>query len=130
MQLADANVSTTHKEIGELKMSTYTPDVWVIIEIESVEFGKIHKVLAGWYGGFAGSNSWKISSGIESITNDGEKYIMPQSSGSTYICYPNCEKTSMLTHGIFSSLETQAAESNGSFTVKIIDFADLKLATA
>ena len=41
-------------------VSTYTPDAWVVVEINSEEFGMIKKIFAGWYGGYCGSDSWKL----------------------------------------------------------------------
>lgn len=69
-------------------MSTYVPDVWVIVKITVADEAPIYKILAGWYGGFAGSNSWKLSSGIASIEVDPdfpEQTHYHQASGSTYI---------------------------------------------
>ena len=46
-------------------MSTYTPDLWVILEFKEKDSEEVNrKVLASWYGGYAGSDSWKLSSGI------------------------------------------------------------------
>ena len=42
-------------------MSDYTPDRWVIVEINSPEHGKIRKVLGSWYGGYLGSDSWRMN---------------------------------------------------------------------
>ena len=45
-------------------MSTYTPDSWVIVKIQSEKYGTLHKVLAGWSGSYLYGASWKMSSGI------------------------------------------------------------------
>lgn len=105
-------------------MSTYHPDAWVIVELDSAEHGKIYKVLAGWYGGFTHGNSWKLSSGIESVTFDDEQYIMPQSSGSTYICHSSTERMSSIMAMTFADFVQQAEEA-GTFTVKVIDMEEL-----
>ena len=67
-------------------MSEYTPDKWVIIEIDYGE-EKIQKILASWYGGFAGSNSWRLSSGITGVEELEDSYIIKNESGSVYTCY-------------------------------------------
>lgn len=106
-------------------MSTYTPDAWVPVLIESKEHGKIYKILAGWYGGYIGSDYWKLSSGVESISisEDGSVITMPQSSGSTYIVGPQTHVSSLMA-AVFSDFEKKADES-GLFTIKIINVQDL-----
>jgi len=111
-------------------MREYHPDSWKIIVIESKEHGTIYKVLASWYGGFARGDSWKISSGIESVSIDGDVYTMPQSSGSTYVLYKNSEHISGIMGGVFSSYAKQAEESDGLFTIKMIELEELLEAMA
>ena len=43
-----------------------TPDKWVVLKIEH-EGNIIYKVFASWYGGYLGSDSWKLNSGIKDI---------------------------------------------------------------
>ena len=69
-------------------MSTYYPDRWVIIEID-YNGDVIRKVLAGWYGGFASGDSWKLSSGITDIKLEGDVYAFTNESGSIYYCHKN-----------------------------------------
>ena len=87
-------------------MTTYTPDSWVPVLINSEKHGKIYKVLAGWYGGFAGADTWKLSSGIESISvsEDGTVITMPQSSGSTYVVGRETHMSSLM-HSVFTDFE-------------------------
>ena len=40
-------------------MSVYNPDKWVIVKIDA-DSECIYKVFACWYGGYAGSDSWRI----------------------------------------------------------------------
>ena len=64
------------------KMSSYyTPDRWVMLEINSEKYGKIRKILASFYGGFAQGDSWKLSSGNTSVIDKGDFYEFPQESG-------------------------------------------------
>jgi len=107
-------------------MSEYRPDSWKIVEIISEEPGnsyKAYKVLASWYGGFAGANSWKLSSGIMGIEKDDKLFVMPQSSGSVYICHEDAEHMSSIMHGIFGQLASLAEESTV-LTVRKIDMKD------
>lgn len=105
-------------------MSEYHPDSWVIVEINSAEHEVIHKVLAGWYGGFAGSNSWKLSSGIVSIAESGELVTMPQSSGSTYVCHKGDERMSGMMSMVLGSFVEKADA--GGWTIKQISLEELK----
>lgn len=99
-------------------MSDYHPDAWVIVKITSQEHGVIYKVLAGWYGGFAGSNSWKLSSGIKSVEADDEGYVMPQWSGSTYYCHKNTERMTGYTTQIYLSYVEKLKEAGNGSTIE------------
>jgi hypothetical protein len=75
-------------------MSEYTPDRWTMLEITSEKLGTIRKIFAGWYGGYLGSDSWKLNSGVTNIrTDDSGHYEFDGQSGSTYYCHAN-------THGM------------------------------
>jgi hypothetical protein len=105
-------------------MSTYTPDVWVVLELVSPN-ETIQKVFAGWYGGYAGSNSWKLNSGITQIrkTLDGW-YEFDGYSGSTYRCHENNYHMSSLMQGILSNWQKQADET-GKYQIRIISLEDV-----
>jgi hypothetical protein len=81
-------------------MNEYTPDKWVIMLIVTPEL-TIRKVLASWYGGFAGADEWKASSGItETIENEGH-YLFHNESGSIYKCFKDGQGMSAYTAGLF-----------------------------
>lgn len=82
----------------------YTPDVWVVVEFTGTEVPETYRrVLAGWYGGFAGSNSWKMSSGIEETIEHDDHWEFRNTSGSVYRCGKGLERYSMLTQSVFRS---------------------------
>ena len=85
-------------------MSTYTPDRWVVVVISNGE-KTYSKVLAGWYGGFAAGDSWKLSSSIIAVVDHETHYEFKNSSGSTYICYKNSYGMSMYMSGVYGSFE-------------------------
>lgn len=68
-------------------MRVYAPDRWVMLKATSKSYGSFYRVLGSWYGGFAGSNSWKLSSGtVDAIYDEEYKtFHFPQESGSTYV---------------------------------------------
>jgi len=63
---------------------TYTPDNWVIIK-----FPDHYRILAGWSGGYATGDSWRMNSGITEYTQDGDYHCFKGSSGSVYMCHKN-----------------------------------------
>jgi hypothetical protein len=84
-------------------------------------------VLAGWYGGFAGSDSWKLSSGVEEVIDKDTNYEIVNASGSVYRCYQNCERLTGYTASIFASFEKDISELNNGSSIQIVDMVDLKL---
>ena len=103
-------------------MSTYTPDSWVIVKIQSEKYGTIYKVLAGWSGSYLYGASWKLSSGIVTFEDKGEHYESLQDSGSTYILYKSSERMSAIMASTFASFEKQFKGEDG--TIKVIDSGD------
>lgn len=97
-------IDNTAKRVYNLTMSTYTPDVWVIVEIKGSQVETTyHRILAGWYGGFARGDSWKMSSGITRIVEHDTYWEIHNSSGSIYDCHKNNERHSGYTRGIYES---------------------------
>jgi len=91
-------------------MSTYTPDRWIIVKIQSVGNEPYYRVLAGWYGGFTQGDSWKLSSGIEKSIDRGTHYEMLQSSGSTYLCPKGSHGCSSYMASIYSGFVKDCIE--------------------
>jgi hypothetical protein len=98
-------------------MSDYTPDRWVVIKITG-DSTPIHKVFACWYGGYAGSDSWKLNSGITSSALEGNVYYFNGSSGSVYECHKNCYGTNMYGMSVLSNM-IERAKGNG-ITIEIM----------
>lgn len=95
----------------------YAPDKWVIIEITNSKGESHRRVLGSWYGGFAGSDSWRASSGIESTTDEGDYWAVLNSSGSTYNCFKGCEGMSAYTMGVLDRMMRDAEEDGGKIEV-------------
>jgi hypothetical protein len=64
-----------------------------------------YKVLAGWYGGYANGDSWKINSGITKVDKVDGVYEFSGYSGSSYFCHQSVERLTGLTAGVLSSLQ-------------------------
>jgi len=89
---------------------TYTPDKWVVVKITGIEDTPVYKVFACWYGGYAGSDSWKLNSGITEVTLEGNVYCFEGSSGSTYECHKDIYGTNMYGMGVLSNMIEKAKE--------------------
>ena len=87
-------------------MSEYTPDCWVVIEVD-YEGVKTQKILSSWYGGFAGSNSWRLSSGVTGVEELEDSYIIKNESGSVYTCYKRRYGASSYTARILEDFKKQ-----------------------
>ena len=87
----------------------YEPDRWVVIEVE--HNGEVmRKVLGSWYGGYLGSDSWKISSSINEVVELPNAYEFHNESGSIYIGYKNSYGTSSYAQSVFNGLQKQSEE--------------------
>lgn len=69
-------------------MSEYCPDKWLVIKL-NYDTGSHYRVFGSWYGGYLGSDSWRMNSGIVSVTEDDNCYYFKGTSGSTYACHKN-----------------------------------------
>ena len=67
-------------------MSDYTPDRWVIVKIVTPN-ERLYKVFASWSGGYGGSDSWKMNSGITHATLVDDCWEFAGYSGSVYSCH-------------------------------------------
>lgn len=84
-------------------MSQYTPDSWVVVEL-GAPATRHRRVLASWSGGFSGSDSWRLSSGITDIEEDGEVLKIVNHSGSVYYCHKSSQKLTNMTAGVLQNL--------------------------
>lgn len=89
-------------------MSTYTPDLWVVLEFKEKDSEEVNrKVLASWYGGYAGSDSWKLSSGITEIVDTETHHEIHNHSGSVYRCRKDAMGMSGYTTGVYENFVKQ-----------------------
>lgn len=93
-------------------MSEYLPDRWVVLEFTKGD-ATIRKLFGGWYGGYTGSDSWKLNSGITNIRIDGDKYEFDGYSGSTYICHKGAHGMNGYQFQVFENWLTQAEKIEG-----------------
>lgn len=90
-------------------MNRETPDSWKFVKITNMETGETHdRVLCSWYGGFAGSDYWKLSSGNQEVIDRGKYLEVPQASGTVYILYKEAQHMSGLMGGIYHKFQQDA----------------------
>lgn len=104
-------------------MSEYYPDVWVIVKITNGDESH-NRVFAGWYGGYCGSDSWKMNSGITAIREAGDMIEFDGASGSTYFCHKNTEKMSMYMVDVLASMKRQMETNNAGQSIEVVDYKD------
>ena len=64
----------------------YYPDKWVVLKVTPKK-GKVwYRVLGSWYGGYLGSDSWRMNSGITKAEVVGPSFAFHGVSGSVYYC--------------------------------------------
>jgi hypothetical protein len=113
----------------DFEMAKYIPDAWVILRIKTSDGEKIDKVLAGWYGGFAGKDHWKLNSGITKIevetgsVESPDVYHIHGYSGSVYVCHELEERLTGLTGSVFQNL-VDDLKAYGA-TVEMIDIDEI-----
>ncbi len=96
----------------------YRPDCWVVFRVDNPELEKpIYKVFGGWYGGFAGGDSWKINSGITKVEQDENHYYFSGSSGSVYAVHKNNYKMSGYMMSVWGNFMKQLEGSTTKFEI-------------
>ena len=93
-------------------MSDYAPDRWLVVKITGEDYPPVHKVFACWYGGYLGSDSWKLNSGITKVTETNDYFFFDGSSGSTYACRKGSYGANGYGSSVLSGL-IQKLENNG-----------------
>jgi hypothetical protein len=78
-----------------------------MLEMTADDGTKLKKVLASYYGGYAGSDSWKLSSGVTETKEFDNRYEFLNFSGSTYICYKKAYGMSNYTSMILSGWQEE-----------------------
>jgi len=90
----------------------YTPDRWVVIKITAPNV-LLYKVFACWYGGYGGSDSWKINSGITKVTEKDNQYLFEGYSGSVYGCYKDSYGANFYGSSVLNGFIEEASKVEG-----------------
>ena len=105
----------------------YQPDKWVVLKI-STGSTLVYKVFGTWYGGYMGSDSWRMNSGVTSVqVKENGMVEFYGSSGSVYSCDMRSYGCTMHGTGVLSIL-IKGGEKQG-ITVEVMpldtDFSSL-----
>lgn len=99
-----------------------TPDRWVAVQVETEE-DRYTRIIAGWYGGYVGGNSYRISTPIVEEREDEHNIYFSTESGSTYICNRSAEGMTTLTSGIYEILK--GGSDSGGAKIKLLVYRDI-----
>ena len=81
----------------------YFPHKWVVVDYgEEYAATQRYAILAGWYGGFAGSDSWKRSSPVVEWDFKEDDLEVTTESGSKYVLHKGAIGVTMLTQSLIS----------------------------
>jgi hypothetical protein len=93
-------------------MSDYQPDRWLVVKIVTPK-EQLYKVFATWSGGYGGSDSWQMNSGITRATMVGDSWEFEGYSGSVYSCHKDAYGTNgyggNVLQGFIDKMPTQRA---------------------
>lgn len=81
----------------------YFPHKWVVIDYgKECAATQRYAILTGWYGGFAGSDSWKRSSPVVEWDFKEDDLEVTTESGSKYVLHKGAIGVTMLTQSLIS----------------------------
>jgi hypothetical protein len=115
----DEQTGFLKQKIGESN-DDFNPDRWVVLEVSENKNELIRKVYAGWYGGYLGSDSWKLSSGIIEVNEDDHAFEFINVSGSVYRCNKQAYGMSGLMCDVFESWQ-EKLKSIKDGSIRIVD---------
>jgi hypothetical protein len=90
-------------------MSQYSPDKWEIIKIKNGTT-IVHKILGNWSGSYLEGRSWRISSGVIGVREEGNFYLFENYSGSIYKCHKSMKTLGLMTADIYNKIQEETKE--------------------
>lgn len=97
-----------------------TPDCWKFVKVvpDDPTIPPHDRVLCSWYGGYLGSDYWKLSSGNLEVIDCGKYLEVPQQSGTLYRLYKNCERMSGMMMNIYTKTNQVAVD----YKLEVFDY--------
>ena len=85
------------------------PDKWVVVKITAAD-DEVFKVFASWRGGYLGSDSWQMNSGIVGVRQEGNNFLFDGYSGSVYSCGKEAYGTTMYGFSVLHGMMAKAGD--------------------
>jgi len=85
----------------------YCPDRWMLLRFSKDQV-VFYKVFATWAGGYLGSDSWQLNSGVTQLKETRTHYLFEGSSGSVYKCGKKSYGSTSYGFGVLGDLITKA----------------------
>lgn len=85
-----------------------SPDRWVLVKITPPDGETVYKVLAGWLGGYCGSDYYRLNSGVVRAERFEQGWDFHGFSGSVYRCYDRNWGFTNLSATVFENLKEAA----------------------
>lgn len=85
-------------------MSTYSPDRWVMLQLTNTDGATHYRIFGSWSGGYLDGDSWKLNSGVETVSITDNIYSFEGTSGSVYKCHKRGYGTTGYGAGVLSGL--------------------------
>jgi hypothetical protein len=101
----------------------YSPDRWIIVKV-TTPTQSIYKVLSGWWGGYLGSDRWRLNSGIESSSFKDGVFYFHSLTGSVYTCRQERYGMTGLMMSVYSSMCDTIVEQGEDMILELIDEND------
>ena len=98
---------------------------YATITSNNVQANPVYKILAGWYGGYAKADTWKLNSGCTKVETDGDFLVFTGSSGSRYRVHKNSYRTNYLTGSILTDLQKNNTTSTIQLMPETTNFLEL-----
>ena len=108
-----------------MQSNKYTPDLWAVVHVGPAD-NPHYRILASWYGGYTGSDSWKLSSGVnlDKTYMEGETVHFVNHSGSVYSCVKNRYGMSGLASSVLSNLQSQVKSCDTTTLCEVLSYED------
>ena len=104
---------------------TYRPDRWEIIKFVN-EGETYYKIIGDWSGSYLEGRSWRLSSGVSGVREEGDHYLFDNYSGSVYECSKRMKSLGVMSSGIYKKIEEEIADLPKGVTCELISVEQLK----
>lgn len=87
----------------------YYPEKWVVLEVNT-ENEKFYRVFASWAGSYLDGQSWRMSTKVCSITEEGDYLLFRNESGSVYRCHKEMYGACGYAAGVLANMIDEAED--------------------